>query len=116
MSLAIETKQPVDLPLHGGNRWAAAQVTQTDPANLLDFSVDLNPMGPPVQLMGRIASMERSLSWYPEPTYRAFREALAGLTGVDPSCFLPGNGSADLIHLISRWQASRSNPVSPGTY
>ena len=72
---------------------------------VLDFSANLNPVGPPPGVESLLEEARGRIRWYPEPTYREFRESVAKAEGVDPSCILPGNGTADLIHLISRWKA-----------
>ncbi|MBI3615901.1 MAG: threonine-phosphate decarboxylase [Candidatus Omnitrophica bacterium] len=91
--------------MHGGNVWRAAQGPFLRPEQLLDFSADLNPLGPPPALPRLLEEGTRRVGWYPEPTYREFREAAGRLHGIDPAGVLPGNGTAELIHLISRWKA-----------
>lgn len=87
---------------HGGNPWAMIEERSLDPTQVLDFSADLNPLGPPPHLDALLKESCPQVVFYPEPSYREFRNAVAQYTGIDASHILPGNGTADLIHLISR--------------
>ena len=101
---------------HGGNPWDLAQKKGVALSELLDFSADLNPFGPPPQLGRLLQEAAAYLGYYPEPTYREFREAVAQILGLDPACILPGNGTADLIHLISRWKGPARAAVIVPTF
>lgn len=84
--------------------WAAARQSGTPVGEWLDFSADLNPWAAeeiPAAVMEEAWAQVRH---YPDPEYRRFREAAAEREGADPASILPGNGTADLIHLISRWR------------
>ncbi len=83
---------------------------------ILDFSSDLNPLGPPPILSSLLQEVCEQIRWYPEPTYRQFREAAAQAHGIEPACVLPGNGTAGLIHLISRWKAGAKSAVPVPTF
>ncbi len=99
---------------HGGDLWPVLQEQFLQKDQILDFSVDLNPLGPPPILGSLLQEAWQQIQWYPEPTYRRFREAVAQREGIDPVSVLPGNGTADLIHLVSRWKAgSRAAVVVP---
>ena len=99
---------------HGGNVWAVLE--KGSPAEALDFSADLNPLGPPPGLEAVLREGWGEVALYPEPTYRNLRQALARAEGVEPSCILPGNGTADLIHLITRWKKARHAVVCVPTF
>jgi len=90
---------------HGGNLWPLLEKALPGSETPLDFSVDMNPFGPPSGLRSLLEEGLDQIHCYPEPSYRIFREAAAQVEGVDPSEILSGNGTADLIHLISRWKA-----------
>ena len=102
--------------LHGGNLWAALEKSSFSRSQILDFSADLNPLGPPPGLENLLRDSWADASVYPEPAYRALRQALARLEGIDPACILPGNGAADLIHLITRWKKGRRAMVCVPTF
>lgn len=107
---------PPRLASHGGNPWVLLEPSAGDPSGILDFSVDVNPLGPPPALGRLLAEAAPRAAWYPEPTYRELREAAARAEGVSPENVLPGNGTADLIHLLSRWKAGGRTGVFVPTF
>ena len=87
---------------HGGNIWELIEERGLSPTEVLDFSADLNPLGPPPHWEALLQEAGPSVRHLPEPTCAEFRAAVARKEGVDPDQILPGNGTSDLIHLISR--------------
>ena len=80
---------------HGGDVYGADR-----PA--LDFSISLNPMGPPPEVLE--AARAAVLDWnrYPDPKCRALRQAAARRDGVPEELLLFGNGASDLIDRFLR--------------
>lgn len=80
---------------HGGDVYGAER-----PA--LDFSISLNPMGPPPGVLE--AARAAVLDWnrYPDPKCRALRQAAARRDGVPEEFLLFGNGASDLIDRFLR--------------
>jgi threonine-phosphate decarboxylase len=115
----ISYPRPVPRALfcHGGIR--------ADTGQLLDFSANLNPLGPPWQVMlsiGRELSFARilqrrkgvALTCYPDPACSALARRLARLHGVSPSQVVVGNGASELIHALPRaFRARRAAIVEP---
>ena len=64
---------------------------------VLDFSISLNPLGPPRKVLE--AAREAVLDWdrYPDPRCRGLRRAAAARYGVPEEALLFGNGASDLI-------------------
>lgn len=102
--------------VHGGNPWSLLASSSADASAILDFSADLNPLGPPPSMRALLREAVSRVGWYPEPSYREFREEVARAEGVEPDQILPGNGTADLIHLISRWRAGGKVLVATPTF
>ena len=92
--------------MHGGNLWALLEDPALSQERVLDFSANLNPLGPPEGLLSFLEEQLRWVDRYPEPTYQHLRQAIGAFHGVPPEVVLSGNGATDLIHLISRWQAA----------
>lgn len=88
---------------HGGDIWTAAELFGRDKEDFLDFSSNMNPLGPP-EAVERIVQehWRRELTRYPDPDCRELRQRIAGHYGVPPECVLAGNGAAELIDLAVR--------------
>ena len=57
------------------------------------------------------AALNDRLRLYPDPVATAFRRTAASLHGVDPDMVLAGNGSDDLLTIITRAFAGPGDPV-----
>ncbi|MCX6022724.1 MAG: histidinol-phosphate transaminase [Chloroflexi bacterium] len=67
--------------------------------DVLDFSVNSNPYGPPPGVTEAIAAAD--VTRYPEPDARPLLEALAAHAGVSPEQVVCGNGSVELMWLAA---------------
>ncbi len=91
--------------VHGGNVEQVALAYGLRPEEIVDFSANINPAGPPPRVMARLAELSGNaelLSRYPEPDCRSLREALATYAGVGPECVVVANGSAALMDVVLR--------------
>lgn len=71
------------------------------PEGMLDFSVSLNPLGPPDALaLALSAHGAEACSRYPEPDSATLRAALAARHGVSPNEILVTNGACEAIELL----------------
>ena len=100
---------------HGGNIWPLLE-RGISPAEILDFSVDLNPLGPPPGWEAVLREGLQEAALYPDPVYRDLRQAVAASEGISPERVLPGNGTAELIHLITRWVRPARAAVAVPTF
>ncbi|MFD1434203.1 threonine-phosphate decarboxylase CobD [Kroppenstedtia eburnea] len=97
---------------HGGDRWTAGERFGKEPDSFLDFSANINPLGPPPQAM-EVLSRALSepnppvISRYPDPVCRGLTHQLARRLGVTPEEVLIGNGGAELIDSIHSVAAPR---------
>ena len=64
---------------------------------VLDFSVNVNPLGPPEQVKAAVAAAAENLAAYPDPFCGPMRERLSKLHHMDADNILCGNGAAELI-------------------
>jgi histidinol-phosphate aminotransferase len=90
----------LEVQRHGGVHEADLAETGLRPADVLDFSTSLNPLGPPPAVRRALAELDPSR--YPDPACTALRRALAERLSVDAAQILVGNGSTELIHLAVR--------------
>ncbi|TVY07681.1 cobyric acid synthase [Paenibacillus cremeus] len=87
---------------HGGDLWTAAESFGRPKEQFLDFSSNMNPLGPP-EVIGRLVQERwQEVAHYPDPAVRELTRMLAQKHGVEPECILVGNGAAELIDLAVR--------------
>lgn len=91
-----------EVPLHGGDIFAAARDLGRSPGEILDFSANVNPLGPPPGLKKHLLTIWPLLQHYPDPYALGWREELADRHHLSPKEILAGNGTTALMHLIPR--------------
>ena len=87
---------------HGGNPWKLMHEQRVAKERILDFSLDINPLGFPDAVRAGIADHVDEIGRYPDPDAMALREAIAAHHHVPYEAVVPGNGSAELITLVTR--------------
>ena len=87
---------------HGGNIRKLVQAAGRSPDDLLDFSANINPLGPPEWLRPLISSRLASLVHYPDPDCSLLKASIACHYGVAEQEVLVGNGSTEIIHSLPR--------------
>ena len=85
---------------HGGNVYRWAQKARIDPAEIVDFSASINPLGPPASARKAFQKSYTEVSHYPDPYGEELKEALAKRHKIRPEQLLLGNGSTQLIYLL----------------
>ncbi|KSU83215.1 MULTISPECIES: threonine-phosphate decarboxylase CobD [Fictibacillus] len=91
------------LPNHGANPELLARSLQTElKENSLDFSVNVNPYPPLVNLKEVWGSLYEEILHYPHPSAAPFLQLAAEMAGLGPEQVLAGNGAAELIFLIAQ--------------
>lgn len=85
---------------HGARVAESAEESGKKPDELIDFSVNLNPLGPP-KLKRILTNAYESISSYPDNRYPGFKKAAAEYLNVAPENIVPGNGSSELIRLFA---------------
>lgn len=87
---------------HGGGIWRVARQLGIPAEEILDFSASINPLGMPRSVLEAARNALTDAVHYPEIDAASLRSALADFHGLPESCFLPGSGSTELIHLLPR--------------
>lgn len=87
---------------HGGHTRRLAHLAGCAPEELIDFSANINPLGPPDCLRRVIARNLSAVAHYPDPHCLELRKALASKHGVPAECLVVGNGSTELLHALPR--------------
>ncbi len=84
--------------VHGGPDYAELRALGIHPDEILDFSVNANPVPPPRELLDSLRSVNVAI--YPDRRSTDLRRAAAVTYGVGPEQVLAGNGSSELIWLV----------------
>ncbi|WP_028551115.1 cobyric acid synthase [Paenibacillus sp. UNC451MF] len=92
---------------HGGDLWTAAEAFGKDKDEFLDFSSNMNPLGPPAAVEAILRDHWRDVVAYPDPAVRELRLKLAHRYNVPMESILVGNGAAELIDLAVRVRQPR---------
>jgi cobyric acid synthase CobQ/L-threonine-O-3-phosphate decarboxylase len=90
------------LPAHGGNIRAMALALGCAPEEILDFSANINPLGPPAWLRPVVARALSGAVHYPEPRAEGLRRVAARRMGVQIENVVAGNGSSELLYALPR--------------
>jgi threonine-phosphate decarboxylase len=93
------------LPFHGGQLRQIAEHFGIPPSQLLDFSANINPEGPPSAVLAKLRSSLADLSTltsYPDSDETTLRESLARYAAVSPENIAVANGFVPLIETALR--------------
>lgn len=90
------------LPPHGGNVRAMARTLGCNPEDILDFSANINPLGPPAWLRPVVARALAGTAHYPDPRAAGVCRAGAERLGVGVEHVVAGNGSSELLYAVPR--------------
>lgn len=90
------------LPPHGGNVRAMARTLGCNPEEILDFSANINPLGPPAWLRPVVARALAGTAHYPDPRAAGVCRAGAERLGVGAEHVVAGNGSSELLYAVPR--------------
>ncbi|SFS64194.1 threonine-phosphate decarboxylase CobD [Marininema halotolerans] len=102
---------------HGGDPWTAGELFQREARDFIDFSANINPLGPPTEVLRVLQEAVTEvgvpgLARYPDPANRALKKALAESVNVSESFLLIGNGAAELIDGVTRYVQPRKVGVT----
>ena len=83
---------------HGGDLVSARKNYSGE---ILDLSVNINPLGPPAQAVQAARDALEQVTAYPDPLCRELRQAIAQKDGVSPEQIFCGNGAAEVIFRLA---------------
>lgn len=87
---------------HGGNILCLAREAGLAASKILDFSANINPLGPPEWFRSLISAKLSGVAHYPDPDCTALTRAFCSRWSVSPDEVLFGNGSTEILYLIPR--------------
>ena len=87
---------------HGGDLRTAEEAFGIPAQKFVDFSSNMNPLGPPLCVKQALLAYTELIGQYPDPAVRGLRQKLSKLHNIDEQSIVVGNGAAELIDLIVR--------------
>ena len=90
-------------PQHGGDIWQYGDVE--------DFSSNINPLGPPVELKQFFLETVDKIQHYPDDSAVQLKEAISNHFDISVDQIIVGGGSVELIRLFSEVFLERGNKV-----
>jgi threonine-phosphate decarboxylase len=91
--------QPIHI-VHGGRVYEAARRWGIDPGQVIDFSANINPLGPPQGVLSAIENALSPVNIRVYPDAHAFVSAIADKHRLMPDKIVVGSGAASLIFAI----------------
>ena len=84
---------------HGGNLYRySAEIDSSE--GVLDFSANINPLGPPAWLRSLINHDLHLIAHYPDPSCAELVKGIAERYRVDRQMIVPANGTTELLYLL----------------
>ncbi len=102
MGMGVLTRKPDDSYLHGGNPAGALAGFGLAETQVLDFSVNLNPLGVPSVVRECWEGLADAVEDYPSIEGKGIVGYYRNKFNLSPENVLAGNGSTELIYLIPR--------------
>ncbi|MGG0656575.1 pyridoxal phosphate-dependent aminotransferase [Rummeliibacillus pycnus] len=105
----------MSLPSHGANPHRLyEQLSIKEPIRIIDFSENVNPVGPPTFIRKKWDKLFPLISRYPDPQGQPFLSAVANYHGVSEEQVLLGNGAAEIFSLLATlFQKKRAIIIHP---
>lgn len=79
-----------------------ARELSLDPAGIVKLASNENPRGPSAKVLAAIAAAASDITRYPDGNGFALKAALSACFGVEPEQIVLGNGSNDVLELVSQ--------------
>ncbi len=92
---------------HGGNIFAVARQLGISPADTIDFSASINPLGISPLVREAIVSALDSLVHYPDNSCQELKQALADTHALPPERIAVANGSTEIIYQLPAMLSGR---------
>lgn len=107
----------MSLPLHGSNPdYLYIYYNLAKPNQVIDFSVNTNPLGMPEKLVENWPNLLEKVAVYPDPHNKELLESLSEKLKINQSHLLLGNGAAELISLLAFYLRKKSILIIQPTF
>ncbi|MGG3470675.1 threonine-phosphate decarboxylase CobD [Neobacillus pocheonensis] len=96
------------LPSHGSNpQYLYESLGLSLPQQYIDFSANINPLGPPQQLKDKWPEIYQEVMVYPDPYAIKLKTIIARKEQISVNSILIGNGGSELITIVARMLAGK---------
>lgn len=82
----------------------------------MDFSANINPLGPPPGVFRAIKENLGQIVHYPDPAGTELKSLLCKRFNIGPECLILGNGAVELIYLVAHALSPRSALIPVPTF
>ncbi len=98
--------------VHGADVLEAAEEAGLKCEDIVDFSSNVNPLGPSEKVIEAIKGSFGQIQNYPDSCSSALREAIANhYLGISKDCVIVGNGSTELIYMFAETFLQKGDEV-----
>jgi threonine-phosphate decarboxylase len=100
---------------HGGDIWGFSRKYNIPLDEVLEFSGPINYLGPSTKAVEAVKEHARLIRYYPDPNPVEFKEQIAQYVGegVEADNVLLGNGSIELIYMITEILPAKFKALIP---
>ncbi|MBI5252597.1 MAG: cobyric acid synthase [Desulfomonile tiedjei] len=104
------------VPKHGGNLAHLSSTSGIARDKIVDFSANINPLGLPEWFRSVVSSVLESVVHYPDPENASLISAVSRRYGIDVNEAIVGNGSTEIVHLLTRVLNAKRAVIPAPTY
>jgi len=97
--------------VHGGDVWSASRLLRVSVNEVLDFSSNVNPLGPPPTVLKALTENYLNARFYPDLKALSLRRLIARWIGVNSVNVAVGNGVTGLIYLFAELFVRRGEAI-----
>jgi adenosylcobyric acid synthase len=101
---------------HGGDIYSAAGLQGLSPDEVIDFSANINPLGPPDGIGSCLAKNLWKISHYPAPGSPGLIKSAAKHFRIEPGMILAANGATELLDAAARAFARKTALIPAPAY
>ena len=101
---------------HGGNIYEAAKQLGCSPADIIDMSSNMNPLGPIEGMVGHLVENMDAMTALPDADSDRVSRLFAERYHLDPGHILAGNGSTQFIYSLPLALKTDKALISAPTY
>ncbi len=106
----------VDTAVHGGDLDIISRKYGIKKSDIVNFSGNVNPLGPPESVKKTIIDNVELITGYPDISYAKLRNSISEYTNVNAAHCIVGNGSTELISMFIRAVAPKKAVIISPAY